>query len=402
MSSSLLHCRRVCIIPSFRRNIGDFAFNSSAVVVNLGFLVSRRSTLCSVSQSHQVKSDDFQKQAQCSESFTVSYLVNSCGLSLESAKSNSRFVKLVASKKPDSVLALFKNHGFTNDQITNVIKSFPRILSLSPEGVISPKLMFFNSIGFSPSDTAKLISSCPKTLSFSLEKRLIPCYVSLKSILLEEESVVKCLKRGYRCFSLKIDHCVSPRISICRELGVPDKSIKWLVQASPFTFFSSERRFNEVLNRVCRYGYDPKKAGFVHAMVAFDSTSESTMERKFKLFQRFGWSKEDFVSAIMRFPNCANVSDEKIMYTMEYLINNIGLHARDIVARPVVLGLSMEKRIKPRNQVISLLLSRGLVEKEDINYFTILKMKSSEFMDKFVLKHQNEMPQLIQTFTSNQ
>lgn len=144
-------------------------------------------------------------------------------------------------------------------------------------------------------------------------------------------------------------------------------------------FFSSERRFNEVLNRVCSYGFDPKKAGFVHAMVAFDWTTESTMERKFDLFQRFGW---DFVSAIMRFPNC--------------VINNIGLQARDIAARPVVLGLSMEKRIKPRNQVISLLLSKGLVEKQDINYFTMLKMKSSEFMDKFVLKHLIEMPQLRQ------
>ncbi|CAL9215753.1 unnamed protein product [Arabidopsis halleri] len=383
------------------KNVRDCAFTSSSPVsrvVNLGFLVSRRRTLCSVSQ---VKSENLEKQNPCLESFTVSYLVDSCGLSLESAISNSRFVKLVSSKKPDSVLALFKDHGFTTDQITNVIKSFPRVLSLSPDDVILPKLMFFSSIGFSTSDTAKMISSCPKMLSHSLNKRMIPCYDSLKSILVEEENVVKCLKRGYRCFSLKITHCVSPRVSICRELGVPDKSIKWLVQASPVTFFSSERRFSELLNRVCSYGFDPKKAGFVHAMVAFDCTSEATMERKFKLFQRFGWSKEDFVAAIMRFPNCATVSDEKILYTMEYLVNNIGLQARDIVARPVVLGLSMEKRIKPRNKVISLLLSKGLVKKEDINYFTILKLKSSEFMDKFVLKHQNVMPQLVQTLTSN-
>lgn len=399
--SSLLHSRRVCLIYSLRRNVRDCAFTSSSPVsriVNLGFLVSRRRTLCSVSQ---VKSENLENQNQCLESFTVSYLVDSCGLSLESAKSNSRFVKLVSSKKPDSVLALFKDHGFTTDQITNVIKSFPRVLSLSPDDVILPKLMFFSSIGFSTSDTAKMISSCPKMLSHSLNKRMIPCYDALKSILVEEENIVKCLKRGYRCFSLKITDCVSPRVSICRELGVPDKSIKWLVQVSPITFFSPERRFNELLNRVCSYGFDPKKAGFVHAMVAFDHTSEATMERKFKLFQRFGWSKEDFVAAIMRFPNCVMVSDEKIMYTMEYLVNNIGLQARDIVARPVVLGLSMEKRIKPRNQVISLLLSKGLVKKEDINYFTILKLKSSEFMDKFVLKHQNEMPQLVQTLASN-
>ncbi|KAL1193035.1 hypothetical protein V5N11_036332 [Cardamine amara subsp. amara] len=139
--------------------------------------------------------------------FQIFYSFVSCKLlwlSLESAKSNSRFVNLVSSKKPDSVLALFKDYGFTNDQITNVIKSFPRVLTLCPEDIISPKLKFFNSIGFSSSDTAKLISSCPKTLSFSLNKRLIPCYDSLKSILVEEENVVKCLKRGYRCFSLKI------------------------------------------------------------------------------------------------------------------------------------------------------------------------------------------------------
>ncbi|VVA92066.1 unnamed protein product [Arabis nemorensis] len=395
--SSLLHCRRVCLISSLRRNVGDCVFNSSPVrrtPVNLGFLVSRR-TLCSVSELISV--DVVDEQNPCLKSFTVSYLVDSCGLSLESAKSNSRFVKLVSSKKPDSVLALLKDHGFTNDQITNVIKSFPRILSLSPEDNISPKLMFFGSIGFSTSDTAKLISSNPKTLSFSLNKRLIPCYDSIKSILVEEENVVKCLKRGYRCFSLKIAQSVSSRLSVCRELGVPDKSIKWLVQASPFTFFSSEKRFNKVLNRVCSYGFDPKKACFVHAMVGFGCTSESTMERKFKLFQRFGWSKEGFVSAVMRFPNCVTVSDKKIVYTMDYLVNNIGLQARDIVARPVVLGLSMEKRIKPRNQVISLLLSKGLVKKEDINYFTMLKMKSSEFMDKFVLKHLIEMPQRRQS-----
>src|SRR5690606_32359000 len=122
----------------------------------------------------------------------------------------------------------------------------------------------------------------------------------------------KWLKRGYRCFSFDIARTLSRRLYVCRELGVPDKSIKRLVQASPYTFFSPQKKFNEVLNRVCSYGFDPKKAGFVHAMVAFDRTSESTMERKLKLFQRFGWSKEDFVSAVMRFPNCTTVSDEKI------------------------------------------------------------------------------------------
>ena len=44
----------------------------------------------------------------------------------------------------------------------------------------------------------------------------------------------------------------------------------------------------------------------------------------------------------MEFPNCTTVYDEKIMYTMDYLVNIIGLKAKDIVARTVVLDLSIE------------------------------------------------------------
>lgn len=51
--------------------------------------------------------------------------------------------------------------------------------------------------------------------------------------------------------------------------------------------------------------------------------------------------------------------------------------------------------------MISLLVSEGLVEKEDVNYFTMLKIKKLQFMDKFVVKHQKEMPELVQNLTSN-
>lgn len=39
------------------------------------------------------------------------------------------------------------------------------------------------------------------------------------------------------------------------------------------------KKIQRVLNWVCSYGFDLKNAGFVHAMVAFDWTSESTRER---------------------------------------------------------------------------------------------------------------------------
>ncbi|ESQ43781.1 hypothetical protein EUTSA_v10006396mg [Eutrema salsugineum] len=374
--SRLLYCRRL----SFRSWV-PIDFGESR---KLGFLLSGR-RLCSVSDR---KAEDAKTKRPSFKSFTVSYLVNSCGLSLESAKSKSRFVKLSSSQRPNSVLTLLKNNGFTSEQITRVVKSFPSILIVNPEAVLSPKLMFFRSIGLSSSETAKLISNCPTTLSLSLNNRLIPCYDSLKSILVDQDNILKCLRRGYWIFTLDTAKYLATRLSLCRHLGVRDQSIKRLVQNGPLVFFCSERKFNEVLTRVCSFGFDPKKMYFIHAMLVLFHVSESALEHKFELYQQFGWSRTDFVAAFMRFPNCVKISDEKINGTMDYLVNNAGLQPRAIAMQPFVLGLSLEKRIKPRNMVISELLSKGFVKKEDLNYFQILKIKECMFLDKFVVKFQ--------------
>lgn len=51
-------------------------------------------------------------------SFTVSYLIESCGLSPETAISASKFVNFKSSKKPDSVILLLREYGFENAQIS--------------------------------------------------------------------------------------------------------------------------------------------------------------------------------------------------------------------------------------------------------------------------------------------
>ncbi|KAJ0254990.1 hypothetical protein HA466_0098140 [Hirschfeldia incana] len=381
--SSLLYCRRF-LLRSSPYSI-DFVGDSSSIS---SFLLSsrRRRTLCS--SVSDTKPEDPKRKRPPLKSFTVQYLVNSCGLSLESARSRSKFVKLSSSKRPDSVLALLKNNGFTFEQITRVVRSFPSILIVNPESVLLPKLEFFRSIGLTRSDTAKLISNCPTTLSLSLQNRLIPCYDSLKSILVEKESILKCLRRGYWIFTLDTVKYLAARLSLCRESGVEDQSIRRLVQNGPLVFFCSERKFNEVLTRVRSFGFDPKKMYFIHAMLVFFHVSESTVEHKFELYRQFGWSRDEFVAAFMRFPNCVKISDEKIKGTMEYLVNSAGLEAGAVAMQPFVLGLSLEKRIKPRNMVVSELLSKGFVKREDLNYFQILKVKECVFVHKFVLKFQ--------------
>ncbi|KAI6693084.1 hypothetical protein NL676_020794 [Syzygium grande] len=107
-------------------------------------------------------------------SFAVSYLVNSCGLSPESALFVSERVNFETSARPDAVIDVFKNHGFSQSKISGIIRKLPGFILASPERTLLPKLKYLRSVGFSGSDLAKLITAAPYVLARSLEKHLIP------------------------------------------------------------------------------------------------------------------------------------------------------------------------------------------------------------------------------------
>ncbi|KAF8017256.1 hypothetical protein BT93_H2447 [Corymbia citriodora subsp. variegata] len=71
-------------------------------------------------------------------SFAVSYLVNSCGLSPESALFVSNRVTFETSATPDAVVNVFKNHGFSQSQISGIIRKWPRLILASPERTLCP------------------------------------------------------------------------------------------------------------------------------------------------------------------------------------------------------------------------------------------------------------------------
>ncbi|GAB2230222.1 hypothetical protein Droror1_Dr00014480 [Drosera rotundifolia] len=104
------------------------------------------------------------------QSFVVSYLINSCGLSPERAVSKSRCscyrLRFDSSKKPDSVLAFLRNHGFTDEDITWMVNSDPRVLLYKEEN-LSAKFQLFYSIGFTKQDLPAFIS---KNMGWLLKK----------------------------------------------------------------------------------------------------------------------------------------------------------------------------------------------------------------------------------------
>ncbi|XP_054817901.1 uncharacterized protein LOC129317598 [Prosopis cineraria] len=161
------------------------------------------------------------------ESFTVSYLVNSCGLSCKAAIQASGKITLREPDKPNLVLILFRSNGLSETQIS--IKNWLNLLLANPEMIILPKMRFFLSIGFSSSEIPELTSSSPAVLSRSLEKFLIPFYEATKSVSNYDGIVLTAIKHSSSKFHTCHVQDLVANLKVLREHGVPESSVSMML-----------------------------------------------------------------------------------------------------------------------------------------------------------------------------
>ncbi|KAG2693502.1 hypothetical protein I3760_08G100200 [Carya illinoinensis] len=337
------------------------------------------------------------KQQEGKPSFTVSYLINSCGLSPKSAILASKIVDLENPDRPDSVRNLLKENGFTNIQITTIVRRRPQLLLADPGKILLPKIEFFRSIGLSSSELPKIITMCPELLRRSLNQHLIPCYNFLKSVLLEDDKVITTLKRSSRAFLNSVVDNMVPNIELLREIGAPQSTISLLVTNYPDMAFIKHGRFDMALQEVREMGFDPSKSAFVLALQVILKVKKPKWESKLEVYKRWGWSKDVAFLAFKRAPQCMLVSEEKICKAMDFLVNQMGFSSEDIARNPIVILLSLKKRIIPRCSVVQILQANGFL-KNDISSSTILLPNEKRFLDKYVIKFLDHAPQLMNVY----
>ncbi|KAG2667459.1 hypothetical protein I3760_15G115900 [Carya illinoinensis] len=98
------------------------------------------------------------------KSVTVTFLRNSCGLSLELAVSASKKLNIENIENPNLVLDLLRTHGLTQNQIRHLISNRPLLLSADLGKTLRPNMELFKSLGFSGASLAKLLSKDPRVL----------------------------------------------------------------------------------------------------------------------------------------------------------------------------------------------------------------------------------------------
>ncbi|XP_027343940.1 uncharacterized protein LOC113856354 [Abrus precatorius] len=331
--------------------------------------------------------------------FTVSYLVNSCGVSPELAKKLSKKVHLKNPDGPNAVLDLLKTYGFSKTHIANLVAKYPMVFAIKVESTLLPKLKFLRSIGVSDTDMPKILIANYDILRRSLEKCLIPRYEVLRSIVRDDDEVVKVLRNAPFSFTYcDIRKHFVRNIEALRQCGVPQASISLFVIHFSCAPFANHSRFVETTKIVEEIGFDPLKTTFVHAVKVLLYLSKANWESRFKVYERWGWDREMVFQAFRKFPSFLNLSEEMVTKKMNFLVNDMGLASEDIAEYPAILAYSLERRIIPRFAVVKILISKGLLV-NNWHFNSLLWLNEEKFLKKFVNNFQKDLPHLQDVYT---
>lgn len=332
------------------------------------------------------------------DSFTVSYLINKCRFTPEKALSASNYMKIEDPVKPEAVLLFLKNQGFTKSQISNIVKRFPPVLLCDPQKTLLPKIEFFKSSGFTQEQLTAILNSSPSTFKRSVENQLVPTFNFLNNFIGSTEKIVYVARRCARIFGVDVKASMGPNIQLLKDVGVPESNIIKFLIYQPRVFVIDKEKFRDIVEEVKGMGFNPLRFKFLLAVHAFRAMSKETWEKKMEAYKKCGFSEAEIVEAFMKHPWCITVSTEKIFALMDLLFNKMGFERSVFLKRPVIISLSLEKRVIPRCLVYQDLLAKGLIN-EDFRLVNMLESSEKKFLEKYIECHEKEAPDLLKLYT---
>ncbi|KAJ6392957.1 hypothetical protein OIU77_022438 [Salix suchowensis] len=309
-----------------------------------------------------------------SSSFTVQYLVNSCGLPLKFALKVSRNFHLHENNLQSfqSVFRCFQSHNIPSIRITKLIKRRPQILNYNVEDNLKPKLLLLVQNGIVGHHMFKVFVSNPVILSADLDSQIKPCFQFLKSVLGSDRNVVEAISRSSNLLT-----CDLKGTQQLYSTSMIVWSMQWMIL-----------RIWDLIQRA---------PVFLEAVRVRIHMSESIWREKIEVMKSLGWSEEEIFSAFKRDPNFLKSPVEKIRVATDFFVNTLNLGRQIFSEDPEFFTLKTDKSCRMRYDVFKLLESEKLIE-GDVKIEEVIKMRDKEFLVKYVKKYVDNIPGIWEIF----
>ncbi|XP_021683722.1 uncharacterized protein LOC110667233 isoform X1 [Hevea brasiliensis] len=234
-------------------------------------------------------------------------------------------------------------------------------------------------------------------LKRGLDTHIKPSFEFLRSYLNDNDKIVAAIKRASWLLTHDLKGRMQPNMDFLIKEGVPPHCLEKFITLQPRAIMQRKHRIVYAVNAVKNLGLQPTSRMFVHAVRVMISMSESTWKKKIELLKSIGWSEEKILSAFVRDPLCLACSEEKIKNVMDFYMNTMKLEPHTIIAYPKFLMYAVDKRLRPRYDVLKVLESNKLI-KGNRKIEWLFTITEKNFMKNYVNRYADEVPGLLEMY----
>ncbi|CAL9201226.1 unnamed protein product [Musa hybrid cultivar] len=202
-----------------------------------------------------------------------------------------------------------------------------------------------------------------------------------------DAQVTKLIKRAPNLLNANVETALKPRMRRLQDMGFSDSEIVQLVSSCPcvlilrdieprINFWRSRLGSNERLLKACKKNI-------------FDATSATLMS--------FGCSQPDIVAVFRKCPYVWTFSKKTICDKMTFLMKEVGFELKSIIRCPVILTCSLEKRLRPRYEVLNFLKRNKLLD-EGHNLLSVIQLTEEKFIKKYLFQHKEKFTSLYDSY----
>ncbi|KAI3465109.1 hypothetical protein Pfo_021772 [Paulownia fortunei] len=294
-------------------------------------------------------------------------------------------------EKCDSILSFFKEIGFTKAQLEKTLKFRPSLLSTSLEKIIKPKIKIFQDLGFSAKDIADIISKEPGILHTSANNRMIPALSLLKGFLGSNEEVAKALRKSGWLLITDLEKNMVPNVKFLKSCGITMEQITMLLNYLPRFLLYKPEIMRKCVDKVDKMGVIRSSKMYIYAVAVVGSMTNGIWEQKLQAFRNIlEFSEDDILRVLRQAPQVFAVSEDKMKKVKEVLLATGKYKTSCIVKYPKSLMYSIEKRYKPRFEVLGILESKHIIKKWP-HLGPLCRMPDDKFFEEFVGPYINEV-----------
>jgi mTERF domain-containing protein, mitochondrial len=329
--------------------------------------------------------------------FIVDYLVSTCGLPPDkAAKAAPRFAHLRSTDKPDAARAFLRSKGLSRAQVRAVVSCCPTLLLSDVDATIAPKFEAVRSVGLTRAEAAKLFALYPPALNWGVRTNLLPRLLFWLDVLGSTRLLMKWLNKEWLLkFSADL---LLRNLSTLRGLGIPEARLFGVVRLKPSLIIHTSDKPRALIDRVDACGVPRGSGMYVWALFALHGVSRAAFQaKKDAVMGTIGCTEQEFLAMFRRAPCFLFMSADLLLRKVEFLKDTLGCDADYIVMNPVLLTLSLSKRMVPRCRVIEALRSKGAdIGKERLR--NVVRLSEAKFMERYILRYSKEAPELHELY----